>query len=198
MTEQAPVIIYAESTPNPVSMKFVLNRLLIPGEGSSFDFRTKEKTSISPLAQKLFEFPFVSGVFIAANFVTVTQNESSEWHEIIPTIKDLIKNHVESGKPIVTETIAPLERMEQPVATTDLDQKIISLLDEYVRPAVEGDGGAIHFKSFHEGVVTVVLKGSCSGCPSSTLTLKQGIENLLRRMVPEVEEVVSETIEEPF
>ena len=187
------ITIYAESTPNPATMKFVLNQLLIESEGRSVDYRTKEKASDSPLALKLFDFPFVRGVFITGNFVTITQDESKDWYEIIPTMKDFIKNYLISGEPIFTKVPEQIvEEANRP--NTDVEQKIIGLLDEYIRPAVEGDGGAIHFKSFEDGIVTVVLKGSCSGCPSSTLTLKQGIENLLKRMVPEVEEVVSEAM----
>ena len=187
------ITIYAESTPNPATMKFVLNQLLIESEGRSVDYRTKEKAGDSPLALKLFEFPFVKGVFITGNFATITQDESKDWFEIIPILKDFIKNYLTSGEPIFTKIPEQIvEEANRP--STDIEQKIIGLLDEYIRPAVEGDGGAIHFKSFEDGIVTVVLKGSCSGCPSSTLTLKQGIENLLKRMIPEVEEVVSEAM----
>ena len=187
------ISVYAESTPNPATMKFVLNKLLIETEGKSVDYRTKEQADDSPIALKLFEFPFVRGVFITGNFITITQDESQEWNEIIPALKDFVKDFVTSGTPIFTEIPKQIIQ-EANKSNTDIEQKIIGLLDEYIRPAVEGDGGAISFKSFDNGIVTVVLKGSCSGCPSSTLTLKQGIENLLKRMVPEVEEVISEAL----
>jgi Fe-S cluster biogenesis protein NfuA len=185
------ITIYAEATPNPSSMKFVLNTMLIEEEGRSVEFRKKERASRSPLALKLFEKNYVRGVFITSNFVTVSSDESVEWYEVIPELKELIKQHVAAGEPVFTGEViteAPPEKI-----TGDIEQKIIALLDEYIRPAVEGDGGAIHFKSYDTGTVTVVLKGSCSGCPSSSLTLKAGIENLLRRMVPEVDEVIAES-----
>jgi len=190
----APISIYSEQTPNPVTMKFVLNFLLIEEEGKSIEFRTKEKAAISPLATKIFELPYVNGVFITSNFVTVTKDESCEWLEVIPEIKELIKVKLALKEPLLTgELIA--EESESPINSSgDIEQKIISLLDEYIRPAVEGDGGAIHFKSFENGTVTVTLKGSCHGCPSTNTTLKQGVENLLRRMLPEVEKVITETV----
>ena len=185
------ITIYAEATPNPSSMKFVLNTMLVEEEGRSVEFRRKEKAAASPLAMKLFEKNYVRGVFITSNFVTVSSDESVEWYEIIPELKDLIKHHIAAGEPVFNGEVMTEAPPEQ--ITGDIEQRIIALLDEYIRPAVEGDGGAIHFKSYDTGTVTVVLKGSCSGCPSSSLTLKAGIENLLRRMVPEVDEVIAES-----
>jgi len=188
-----PITVYSEMTPNPVTMKFVLNFLLIDEEGTSIEFRTKEKAEISPLAKKIFELPYVNGVFITSNFITVTKDEISEWHEIIPEIKGLIKSQLATGQALLTGELVT-EEAEVPLTISgDTEQKIRSLLDEYIRPAVEGDGGAIHFKSFESGIVTVTLKGSCHGCPSTNTTLKQGVENLLRRMLPEVEKVITET-----
>lgn len=190
----SPISVYSEMTPNPVTMKFVLNLILIEEKGKSIEFRTKEKAAVSPLAKKLFEFPFVNGVFIAANFVTVTKDESCEWYEVVPEIKELIKTQLAKGEPLLTGELIT-EETEVPVNISgDIEQKIISLLDEYIRPAVEGDGGAIHFKSFENGTVTVTLKGSCHGCPSTNTTLKQGVETLLRKMLPEVERVITETV----
>jgi len=186
--------VYAEMTPNPVTMKFVINFLLIREEGKNIEFRTKEKAEISPLAKRIFELPFVNGVFITSNFITVTKDESCEWYEVIPEIKELIKTQLAKGEPLLSGELI-IEEAEVPVNSLgDIEQKIISLLDEYIRPAVEGDGGAIHFKSFENGTVTVTLKGSCHGCPSTNTTLKQGVENLLRRMLPEVEKVITETV----
>ncbi len=188
-----PITVYSEMTPNPVTMKFVLNFLLIEEQGKSIEFRTKEKAEVSPLAKKIFEFPFVNGVFISSNFVTVTKDESCEWYEVIPEIKELIKTQLAKGEPLLTGELIT-EKAEVPVNISgDIEKKIIALLDEYIRPAVEGDGGAIHFKSFENGTVTVMLKGSCHGCPSTNTTLKQGVETLLRRMLPEVENVITET-----
>ena len=186
--------VYTEMTPNPFTMKFVLNFLLVEEEGQSIEFRTKEKSKVSPIANKLFDFPFVHGVFITSNFITVTKDESCEWYEVIPEIKDLIKTQLSTGEPLLTGEIIT-EVSEEPVNISgDIEQKIMSLLDEYVRPAVEDDGGAIDFKSFENGTVTVTLKGSCHGCPSTNTTLKQGVETLLRRMLPEVDSVITETV----
>ena len=194
-TVQFPHIIYAEMTPNPVAMKFVLNSLLMKEAGKSVEFRTHKKAEASPLAKKLFTFPYVKGVFIAANFVTVTRDESIELYEVIPELKELIRLHVVSGEEIFSgEMITEVDSEISPETISgDIDKKIMDLLDEFIRPAVEGDGGTIHFKSFINGKVTLVLKGACNGCPSTKTTLKQGVENLLRRMVPEVQEVIAET-----
>lgn len=187
MSQENILTIYSEATPNPESMKFVLNRMILPND--SADYRVKEKAGDSPLAEALFELPYVNGVFIMNNFVSITRVPETEWHEAIPVLKDFIKNWVEAEKPIVNP--------KETVSVGDLgsiEGKIRNLLDEYVRPAVEMDGGAIDFKSFEEGVVTVQMKGSCSGCPSSTMTLKSGIENLLKRMLPEVKAVEAEAV----
>jgi Fe-S cluster biogenesis protein NfuA len=189
----APISIYTEMTPNPVTMKFVLTFLLIDEEGKSIEFRTKEKAAISPLATKIFELPYVKGVFITSNFITVTKDESLEWFEVIPEIKELIKTKLALKEPLLNGELIE-EKSEVPVNISgDIEQKIISILDEYIRPAVEGDGGAIHFKSFENGTVTVMLKGSCHGCPSTNTTLKMGVQNMLREMLPEVKNVITET-----
>jgi Fe-S cluster biogenesis protein NfuA len=175
-------------------MKFVLNFLLIDEQGTSIEFRTKEKAEISPLAKKIFELPYVTGVFITSNFITVTRNESCEWFEIVPEMKELIKAKLTLREPLLTSDFV-VEASEVPINVSgNIEQKIISILDEYIRPAVEGDGGAIHFKSFENGTVTVTLKGSCHGCPSTNTTLKMGVQNLLRELLPEVENVITETI----
>lgn len=178
--------VYTESTPNPATMKFIVNKLLING---SVDYPTKESAEKSTFAKELFKFSFVNGVFFASNFVTVTKTEGTEWDDIEPIIKEFVKGAVESELKVQQE-----EQAEVNFEGTDAEVKIQQILHDYVRPAVEQDGGAIAYKSFTEGVVTVELRGSCSGCPSSTITLKAGIENLLKRMVPEVQEVVSEAM----
>jgi Fe-S cluster biogenesis protein NfuA len=193
MIMTTPTEVYAEITPNPSTMKFVLNFLLIEEEGKSVEFKTKEKAEIYPLAKKIFEFSFVNGVFISSNFVTVTKDESCDWKDVVSEIKELIKTEIDTGEPLLSGELITEEAEVHGTISEDINQKIIALLDEYIRPAVESDGGAIHFKSFESGIVTVVLKGSCSGCPSSTITLKQGVEALLRKMLPEVEQVVTET-----
>ena len=202
--KEIPITIYAESTPNPASMKFVANRILL--EGTPVEYTSVEQTKQSPLAAMLFQFPFVTGVFILKNFVTVTKNEAIEWNDIHLELREMIQNFLSKGNPVVNdmheaETKSALEdsriqiedgRQESPALYSEIDQKISGILDEYIRPAVEQDGGAINFKSFKDGIVTVVLRGSCSGCPSATLTLKAGIEGLLKRLVPEVQEVIAE------
>lgn len=179
--------VYTESTPNPATMKFIVNKLLING---SVDYATKESAEKSPFAKELYKFSFVNGVFFASNFVTVTKTEGTEWNDIEAIIKEFVKGAVEA------ELKVQAEEQTEDVAFegTESEIKIQQILHDYVRPAVEQDGGAISYKSFNEGVVTVELRGSCSGCPSSTITLKAGIENLLKRMVPEVTEVVSEAM----
>lgn len=179
--------VYTESTPNPATMKFIVNKLLING---SADFATKESAEKSPFAKELYKFSFVNGVFFASNFVTVTKTEGTEWNDIEAIVKEFVKGAVESELKVQAEEQAADVAFEG----TDAEVKIQQILHDYVRPAVEQDGGAISYKSFNEGVVTVELRGSCSGCPSSTITLKSGIENLLKRMVPEVTEVVSEAM----
>jgi NFU1 iron-sulfur cluster scaffold homolog, mitochondrial len=174
------VHIYLESNPNPNSLKFVANEMLVP-ETMSFDFPDLESTGISPLAKELFAFPFVERVFFASNFVTVTKKGDVEWLEVQNTLKDFIKKYLEAGKFIIEVN----EPSDLPVEEeTDAIKKIKTILDEYIRPAVEQDGGAITYHSFQDGVVKVKLQGSCSGCPSSMITLKAGIENLFTRMMP--------------
>ena len=178
--------VYTESTPNPATMKFIVNKLLING---SADFPTKESAEKAPFAKELYKFSFVNGVFFASNFVTVTKFEEDNWEDLLPILKEFVKGAVESELVIQEEELAEVN-----FEGSDIEVKIQQILSDYVRPAVEQDGGAIAYKSFDEGIVTVELRGSCSGCPSSTVTLKAGIESLLKRMVPEVTEVVSEAL----
>jgi Fe-S cluster biogenesis protein NfuA len=186
------VNLYTESNPNPNSMKFVANFMLTP-ENESVDYPSMESAQSSPLALALFTYPFVERVFIAANFITVTKAADQDWAEILPKLKQFIREYLEEGSHIFDLSLltAQPEMNEQ---DSELVAKIKNILDEYVKPAVESDGGAISFHSFDNGRVKVKLQGSCSGCPSSTITLKAGIENLLKRMVPEVNEVVAEGV----
>ena len=172
--------IYLESNPNPNSLKFVVSEMLVP-EGMSFDFPDAESASLSSLAQELFTYPFVDRVFFASNFVTVTKKNDVEWLEVQNTIKGHIKKFLEDGRFIIEMN----ENAAGPVEEeTETIKKIKTILEEYIRPAVEQDGGAITYHSFNNGVVKVKLQGSCSGCPSSMVTLKAGIENLFTRMMP--------------
>ena len=192
MTEADIIEVYTEYTPNPDSLKFVTNRHILPNY--QLDFKTRELAENSALAKALYEIPFVNGVFIANNFVTITKKAEYEWFEISPELKDAIRKFLLSGQKPVDDVLLPKDVQQAPAVTEDSDPetKIKELLDKYVKPAVQGDGGHIEFKSFDKGIVTLSLQGSCSSCPSSTITLKSGIEGLLKRMVPEVEEVVAE------
>jgi len=183
----ATINVYTEYTPNPATMKFLVNKLLING---SLDYPDREKAQDSPFARELFKFNFVNGVFFASNFVTITKTDDAEWEDIEAILKDFVKGAVESELKIQEAT----KDEEVNFEGTETEIKIQQILHDYVRPAVEQDGGAIHYKSFEEGTVVVELRGSCSGCPSSTITLKAGIEGLLKRMVPEVQEVVAEAM----
>lgn len=200
-----PTVIYAESTPNPSSMKFVANHLLVHN-GATAQYLSKEETKGAPLAAKLFEFPFVKAVFMATNFVTVSKTDAVQWEDITLELRDFIRTYISEGNEIITDlpktevavdnTFTEKKEVftEHVSPTTDIEVKIVETLEQYIRPAVEGDGGSITFKSFKDGIVTVQMRGACSGCPSSTVTLKAGIEGLLKRMIPEVKEVVSEAV----
>jgi Fe-S cluster biogenesis protein NfuA len=174
--------LYLESNPNPNSLKFVANEMLVP-EGMTFDFPDAASAEDAPLAKELFEYPFVDRVFYMSNFVTVTKKGDVEWIEIQDKLKKHIIEFLESGK-LILDKKAP-EGGEDGGYDSETVIKIKTILDEYIRPAVEQDGGAITFHSFVDGVVRVTLQGSCSGCPSSTITLKAGIENLFQRLMPE-------------
>ena len=192
-----PIIsIYTEMTPNPETMKFVANKLLYPGK--SADFPDVESATPSPLATELFGFPFIKAVFIASNFVTLTKTADADWNDMIPSIREFLKDYLEEGKAVINEEEMAQRRTQQSsneVSADDDDvvKRIKELLDNYVRPAVEMDGGAIQFKSYSEGTVSLAMQGSCSGCPSSMITLKAGIEGMMKRMIPDVKEVVAES-----
>lgn len=191
-----PIIsIYTEMTPNPETMKFVANKLLYPGK--SIDFADESETSASPLAKELFGFPFVKSVFIASNFVTLSKtSETEDWQDVIPTIKQFLKEYLENGGIVVDESAIQKNINGATNTVNENDDEVVvrikELLETYVRPAVEMDGGAIQFKSYKDGTVNLMLQGSCSGCPSSMITLKSGIEGMMQRMIPEVKEVVAE------
>lgn len=195
---KSPVMLYTEQTPNPESLKYVTNRMLYKGTA---DFKDKDSIGDwSPLATALFELPFVKGVYISNNFVTITKEMNYAWEDIMLKAKEFIKKYVEDEKEIVKEGYT--EAMEK-IATdhqdsqyegdeAELVKKIKELIDTYVKPAVEMDGGNIEFKRYEAGKVYVIMQGSCSGCPSSTVTLKAGIEGMMTRMIPEVKEVIQE------
>jgi Fe-S cluster biogenesis protein NfuA len=203
---KSPYTFYAEMTPNPNTMKFVSNRWIVTN-GKSYEFLATQRIgSPSPLAEKLFNFPFVNGVFISANYVTITKSEAIEWQDVLMELRDFISNFMNTEGAVAikqefldaevqteknTENTTNTNNTSTSKEYTDFEHKIIEILEEYIKPAVENDGGAIEFDSYVDGVVKVILKGSCSGCPSSTITLKHGIENLLKSMLPEVKEVVA-------
>ena len=186
------VSIYTEMTPNPETMKFVANKLLYPGK--SIDFPDESQAKPSPLAMELFAFPFIRSVFIASNFVTLTKTPEAQWEEIIPTVRGFLKEYLESGKAVLNEEEIVQKTADNTVSADDTDvvKRIKELLENYVRPAVEMDGGAISFLGYDNGTVKLMMQGSCSGCPSSMITLKSGIEGMMKRMIPEVKEVVAE------
>jgi Fe-S cluster biogenesis protein NfuA len=194
-----PVTVYAEMTPNPSTMKFVANKyLLITGDSVEFSAANEAK-GFSPMAEELLSFPFVKNVFIAANFITITKTDNVGWDFIQMELREFVKNWIAEGKDVLVQMPSPKLVKEETASSprkeylpSEYDDAIRDLLDEYVRPAVENDGGAIDFRGFEDGVVTVVMRGSCAGCPSSTATLKGGIENLLKSHLPEVKEVVAE------
>ena len=193
--------IYAESTPNPKVMKFVANRAVIKGD--SVEFMNIDEAKNSPLAVKLFHFPFVKEVFIARNFVSLTKYDAMEWDDVVMEVREFIREYIAEGGVVVheTEKIQEHENPKAPKETAEpinqqelgeVETRIVDILDEFVKPAVESDGGNIRFMSYEEGTVSVLLQGACSGCPSSTVTLKQGIESLLKKMLPTlVKEVVA-------
>ena len=189
------VSIYTEMTPNPETMKFVANKLLYPGK--SIDVADESQAGPSPLATALFSFPFIKSVFIASNFITLTKSaDTDDWQDVIPTIKTFLKEYLENGGMVVNEE--EVAKIKQEATNTvhadddDVVKRVKELLENYVKPAVEMDGGAIQFKSYNDGIVNLMLQGSCSGCPSSMVTLKAGIEGMMKRMIPEVKEVVAE------
>ena len=195
----SPVMLYTEQTPNPESLKFVTNRMLYKGTA---DFRQAELAKDwSPLATELFKMPYVKGVYICNNFVTITKEMNYAWEDIKLKTKEFIKDYVSESKSIVSEGFeAEMAKLEAEKGVgyqyegeeAEIVVKIKELIEKYVKPAVEMDGGNIEFHAYDKGKVTVLLQGSCSGCPSSTVTLKSGIEGMLKRMVPEVTEVVAE------
>ncbi|WP_117881920.1 NifU family protein [Aureibaculum luteum] len=191
------VDVYAESTPNPGVMKFVSNQLLT---SENIEVTSLEDALEVPIAKELYSFPFVNEVFISNNYVSITKNNSVEWFEITTALRDFLKKYLTESKPIITENYVPIvhEKVEiEPIATANLDdisQEIIAILDEYIKPAVTSDGGNIMFQSYDANTktVSVILQGACSGCPSSTITLKSGIEATLKQLLPnKIEEVVA-------
>lgn len=193
-TKKVAIEVYAESTPNPSVMKFVANKMLT---SQTFEFKNIDEAKNAPIAVELFKFPFVKEVFISENYISITKFDIAEWQEIGQEIRGFIREYIAAGKTIILENV-PIQKRENSIQNIEkLDetsQQIISILDEYVKPAVASDGGNIQFESYNETdkTVNVILQGACSGCPSSTMTLKNGIENMLKEMIPnKIESVIA-------
>ena len=187
VTKKVPVTVYAESTPNPSVMKFVANKTLV---SKIHEFKKVEDTISAPMIQELFFFPFVGEVFVDANYLSITKKEGIEWDAIAMEVREFIRQYLEQEKPIVLESV----QENKNVVSTEIDlskldqtsQEIVKIIEDYIKPAVASDGGNILFDSYNteDKSVQVVLQGACSGCPSSTFTLKNGIENMLKEMLP--------------
>lgn len=193
-TKKVPVTVYAESTPNPTVMKFVANKKI---SLNPFEFLNIEEAKISPLATKLFHLPFVKSIFIDENFISVSKYDVVDWNEVTMEVREMIRSFIENGNDVISSEIAQEKKASpeiSPEINSETSKQIVSILDEYVKPAVAGDGGNIIFKSYDENSKTVelILQGACSGCPSATITLKSGIETMLREMLHgKVESVVA-------
>jgi len=187
-TKKQPITVYGETTPNPSALKFVVSRMLTK---NAIEFKNIDQTAPSPLAKELFKFPYVKEIFIDENYISVTKYEVNNWDEITLELRSFIKQYIENGGTVLDESlIQTIEKDEQTKDATfdsldETSQKIINILEEYVKPAVAADGGNIAFDSYDENskTVKVILQGACSGCPSSTFTLKSGIENMLKSML---------------
>ena len=187
-TKKKPVTVYGESTPNPAALKFVVSKMLTR---NAIEFKNIDQTAASPLAKELFKFPYVKEIFIDENYISVTKYEINEWQEITLELRSFIKQYIENGGTVLDENYVATVTAEETTKAKEFDnldvtsQQIINILEEYVKPAVQADGGNIAFDSYNENykTVKVILQGACSGCPSSTFTLKSGIENMLKSML---------------
>nr|WP_315186363.1 NifU family protein [uncultured Flavobacterium sp.] len=187
-TKKQPITVYGETTPNPSALKFVVSRMLTK---TAVEFKNIDQTASSPLAKELFKFAYVKEIFIDENYISVTKYEINEWQEITLELRSFIKQYIENGGIVLDENFIQAATVEENNKTQNFDnldvtsQQIINILEEYVKPAVAADGGNIAFDSYNESdkTVKVILQGACSGCPSSTFTLKSGIENMLKSML---------------
>ncbi len=184
MSENQKVSIHTEGTPNPNALKFVLDKIIL--ESGSANFPDKKSSSNSPLAQKLFELPSVIEVFFGRDFITISKTSDSSWDSIYDSLLKIINSHFESGEPIILKSETVTAK-----GSNEIEQKIHEILDSQIRPAVASDGGDVIFDSYTDGVLKLHLQGSCSSCPSSIMTLKIGIESMLKKAIPELKEVIS-------
>jgi len=189
------VTVYAESTPNPAVIKFVANKKLVP---TLLEFTSIDEAKSSPFAMELFHFPFVKSVFIDENYVSITKYDMADWNEITMELREFIRSYIENGKTIIVDDAPEIKNNSETVkeenfeALDDISKEIVNILEEYIKPAVAADGGNIQFESYDpvKKNVRVILQGACSGCPSSTFTLKSGIENMLKEMLKDKVETV--------
>ena len=193
-----PTIVYAEATPNPNTMKFVANRLIIE-PNKIVEYLNESECEGAPLAKELFKGGYVKSLFFNNNFISITKTDVQEWNRLVSPVREFLQDYFTKALPVIEVYPEPKEKSQESNTVLiptegSVEEAIINILEEYIKPAVEQDGGAISFRSFNEGIVTVAVHGSCSGCPSSKVTLKSGIENLLKRMLPEVKEVVAEEL----
>ncbi len=187
-TKKQPITVYGESTPNPSALKFVVSKMLTK---NAVEFKNIDETAASPLAKELFKFSYVKEVFMDENYISVTKYEINNWEEITLELRSFIKQYIENGGIVLDESLLVVHAELEKTKTENFDnldttsQQIINILEEYVKPAVQADGGNIAFESYNETdkTVKVILQGACSGCPSSTFTLKSGIENMLKSML---------------
>lgn len=191
-TKKIPVTVYAESTPNPNAMKFVANKKLVV---KPIEFKSIGDTQTGSLARKLFEFSFVKELYVSENYISILKHDIIDWNEVSNELRSMIKESMENGLEIgasnheskaIEKSKEPEENQKVFENLDDISQKIVEILDEYIKPAVAGDGGNIAFENYNENTkeVSVILQGACSGCPSSTITLKNGIETMLKEMIP--------------
>lgn len=187
--KKVPVTVYAESTPNPGVMKFVSNKKLVL---QTVEFKNINETANAPLAKELFRFPFVREVFFDENYLSINKAEEADWNDITFELREFIRTYLEQGKDVLTEEVLTSQpattketQTNPPAPMDDISKEIVAILDEYIKPAVASDGGNILFDSYdpNDQVVKVILQGACSGCPSSTVTLKNGIETMLKEMM---------------
>jgi NFU1 iron-sulfur cluster scaffold homolog, mitochondrial len=191
-TRKQPITVYGETTPNPAALKFVVSRMLTK---NAIEFKNIDETEASPLAKELFKFPYVKEIFMDENYISITKYEVNDWQDITLELRTFIKQYIENGGTVLDESIIVNSAKQESIKTENFDkldvtsQQIINILEEYVKPAVQADGGNIAFESYDEETKTakVILQGACSGCPSSTFTLKSGIENMLKSMLHDEE-----------
>ncbi|WP_456315485.1 NifU family protein [Pseudomonas shirazensis] len=187
-TKKQPITVYGETTPNPSALKFVVSRMLTK---NPIEYKNIDQTASSPLAKELFKFPYVKEIFIDENYISVTKYDINDWQEITLEVRTFIKQFIENGGTVLDESLIEVTKKNDVTKDENFDkldvtsQQIINILEEYVKPAVAADGGNIAFDSYNENdkTVKVILQGACSGCPSSTFTLKSGIENMLKSML---------------